>query len=169
MSNIDNLEGEEGGMENQQMSQPDFSKRQMHSMIQELEIMAMQKGGQSSIDFNKLDSSQIDKVLETMADNEKNAFAFHTKRIDAMKEIELRKIDASVIHQKTLKIVLIGVIVVILPVITLSILFLKENFIIPWLTFLTGILGGFGLSKAATSLFKPIDTKNPIKEDEDMD
>lgn len=108
MSNIDNLEGEEGGMENQQMSQPDFSKRQMHSMIQELEIMAMQKGGQSSIDFNKLDSSQIDKVLETMADNEKNAFAFHTKRIDAMKEIELRKIDASVIHQKTLKIVLIG-------------------------------------------------------------
>lgn len=169
MSNIDNLEGEEGGMENQQMSQPDFSKRQMHSMIQELEIMAMQKGGQSSIDFNKLDSSQIDKVLETMADNEKNAFAFHTKRIDAMKEIELRKIDASVIHQKTLKIVLIGVIVVILPVITLSILFLKENFFIPWLTFLTGILGGFGLSKAATSLFKPIDTKNPIKEDEDMD
>ena len=169
MSNIDNLEGEEGGMENQQMSQPDFSKRQMHSMIQELEIMAMQKGGQSSIEFNKLDSSQIDKVLETMADNEKNAFAFHTKRIDAMKEIELRKIDASVIHQKTLKIVLIGVIVVILPVITLSILFLKENFFIPWLTFLTGILGGFGLSKAATSLFKPIDTKNPIKEDEDMD
>lgn len=169
MSNIDNLEGEEGGMENQQMSQPDFSKRQMHSMIQELEIMAMLKGGQSSIDFNKLDSSQIDKVLETMADNEKNAFAFHTKRIDAMKEIELRKIDASVIHQKTLKIVLIGVIVVILPVITLSILFLKENFFIPWLTFLTGILGGFGLSKAATSLFKPIDTKNPIKEDEDMD
>lgn len=104
-----------------------------------------------------------------MADNEKNAFSFHIRRLDAIKEIELRKIDAYIINQKTFKVVLIGEILIILPAITLSILFFKETYFIPWLTFLTGILGGFGLSKVTSDILNPSDTKNPIKKVENND
>ena len=100
-------------------------------MFQELEIMAMQKGSRSALDLSKLDKQQLDKVLETMSENEKNAFSYHSKRLDAIKEIELRRIDASVINQKTIKIVLIGVLIFVLPAITLLILFFKETFFIP--------------------------------------
>ncbi len=141
----------------------------MRATFHELEIMAMQKGSRNTLDLNKLDKDQIDKVLDTMAENEKNAFAFHSKRLDAIKEIELRKIEASVINQKTLKFVLIGVLIFVLPAITLLILFFKDTFFIPWLTFLTGILGGLGLSKIMSSIFKTQDTKNPIKEVEEID
>lgn len=117
--------------------------------------------------MSKLDKEQIDKVLDTMAKNEQNAFSFHTKRLDAIKEIELRKIDASIVNQKTLKFVLIGILIFVLPAITLLILFFKESFFIPWLTFLTGTFGGFGLSQITGSLFKTQDDKNPIKEDDE--
>jgi hypothetical protein len=168
MSNIEAQENSEDNVEKAEIVSPQLPKNKVQSIFQELEIMSMQKGSRNSLDLSKLDKAQIDKVLDTMAENEKNAFAFHTKRLDAIKEIELRKIDASVINQKTLKIVLIGGVLIIIPTITLSILFYKENFFIPWLTFLTGILGGLGLSKV-TSFFKPQDTKNPIKEAEDVE
>ncbi len=166
MSNIKNSDKDPN---NPEIVKPQLPKSEVQAMFQELEIMAMQKGSRNILDFNKLDKGQIDKVLDTMAENEKNAFAFHSKRLDAIKEIELRKIDASVINQKTLKFVLIGVLIFILPAITLLILFFKDTFFIPWLTFLTGILGGFGLSKIISSVFKTQDTKNPIKEDEKIE
>lgn len=168
MSNIEFPEYSEVNEE----SQEDHSlspKSQMHAMFQELEVMAMQRGARNSLDISKLDKEQIDRVLETMAENEKNAFAFHTKRIDAIKEIELRRIEASVINQRTSKIVLIGISIVVLPLITLLILFFKESFFIPWLTFLTGIFGGFGLSKVTSNIFKTPDVKNPIKNDDSID
>jgi hypothetical protein len=169
MSNIDTTDSNQDNLEEAEIAQPQLPKNKVQAMFQELEIMAMQKGSRNSLDLSKLDKNQIDKVLDTMAENEKNAFAFHSKRLDAIKEIELRKIDASVINQKTLKFVLIGVLIFILPLITLLILFFKETFFIPWLTFLTGIVGGFGLSKITSSLFKTQDSKNPIKEDEETD
>lgn len=167
MSYIENSKSNEEKSENPDIIQTQLPKSKVEAIFQELEIMAMQKGNSNSFDFTKLDKEQIDRVLETMAENEKNAFAFHTKRINAIKEIELRRIDASVINQKTFKFVLIGVLIFILPAITLLILFYKETFFIPWLTFLTGILGGFGLSKIASELFKSPEIRNPIKEDEE--
>ncbi len=167
MSNIEKTESNGEKSENSNIIQPELPKSKVEAMFQELEIMAMQKGNSNSLDFTKLDKEQIDKVLDTMAENEKNAFAFHTKRIDAIKEIELRKINASVINQKTFKFVLIGVLIFVLPAITLLILFYKETFFIPWLTFLTGIFGGFGLSKITSGLFKSPEIRNPIKEDEE--
>jgi hypothetical protein len=169
MSNIDNLGNSEDKSEKSDIVHSHLPKNKVQAMFQELEIMALQKGSRNSLDLSKLDKEQIDKVLDTMAENEKNAFAFHTKRLDAIKEIELRKIDASVINQKTLKFVLIGVLIFVLPAITLFILFFKDTFFVPWLTFMTGILGGFGLSKIASSVFKPQEIKNPIKEYEEND
>lgn len=169
MSNIETTDSNQKNPEKAEIVQPQLPKKKVDAMFQELEIMAMQKGGRNSLDLSKLDKEQIDKVLDTMAENEKNAFAFHSKRLDAIKEIELRKIDASIINQKTLKFVLIGVLIFVLPAITLLILFFKVNFFIPWLTFLTGILGGFGLSKITSSIFKTQYSKNPIKEDEEAD
>lgn len=169
MSNIETTGNSEEKSEKPDIVQPNLPKNKIQTMFQELEIMAMQKGSNNSLDLSKLDKKQVDKVLDTMAENEKNAFVYHTKKLDAIKEIELRRIDASVINQKTLKFVLIGVTMVVLPVITILILFYKDAFFIPWLTFLTGILGGFGLSKMTSSIFKNQDTKNPIKEDEETD
>ena len=148
---------------------PQLPKNKVQAFLQELEIMAMQKGSRNSLDISKLDKGQIDKLLESISENEKNAFAFHTKRIDAIKEIELKRIDASVINQKTFKIVLIGSVLIIIPTITILILFFKETYFIPWLTFLTGILGGFGLSKVTSNILKPKEEKNPIQEDDEKD
>ncbi len=167
MNNIENSkENSKEDTEKVEALQPQVPKNKVQNMFQELEIMAMQKGNRNSLDLSKLDKEQIDKVLETMSENEKNSFAFHTKRLDAIKEIELRKIEASVINQKTFKVVLIGAILIILPALTVAILFFKETYFIPWLTFLTGILGGFGLSKVTSGILNPSETKNPIKEDE---
>ena len=142
-------------------------KSEVQTVFQELQFMAMQKGTPNQFDLNKLDKEQLDRVLNTMAENEKNAYLFHTKKIDAIKEIELRKIDASVINQNTIKVVLTGVLLIVLPIITLVILLYKETFFIPWLTFLTGMLGGLGISKIAESFFKENGTINPIKESDD--
>ncbi len=119
------------------------------------------------MDISKLDKGQIDTLLETVKENEKNAFAFHSKRIDAIKEIELKRIDASVINQKTKRVVLIGGVLFIIPLISILILLLKDTFFIPWITFMTGTFGGFGLSKVSSGILNPPQAKNPIKEDDD--
>ncbi|WP_044171660.1 hypothetical protein [Flectobacillus major] len=164
MSNIEKpSENEENKLKAEVVS-PQVPKQNVKAMFQELEIMATQKGSKSTFDLSKLDKDQVDKVLNMMAESEKNAFTFSSERLEAIKEIELKKIDASVINQKTFRYVLLGVLVV-LPIITILILFFKETFFIPWLTFLTGIAGGFGLSKVTKDVLKPQSTKNPIEED----
>ncbi len=136
----------------------------MQSVLQELQIMATQKGGNRGFDISNFDKEQIDKLLETVSENEKNAYQFHTKRIDAIKEIELEKIKASSINKVTIKYLLIGSILVVIPGITLLILFFKDTYFIPWLTFLTGMLGGIGISKTASGLFKK-ENNNPLLEE----
>lgn len=91
------------GSEKSETLSPQLPKNKVQAVLQELEIMAMQKGSRNSLDISKLDKEQIDKLLESISENEKNAFAFHTKRIDAIKEIELKRIDASVINQKNIQ------------------------------------------------------------------
>ena len=141
---------------------PVSEKRELKSIFQELEFMALQKGNRGSLDLNQLDKDQRDLLLNTMAENEKNAFYYHSKRLDAFKEIEIARINASVINKKTLRFLVIGLVVLVIPVLTLVILILKDTYFIPWLTFLTGILGGFGASKVTSKLFADSEVKNPI-------
>lgn len=162
MNNIDKSPKSEN---TEQQVDSSISKRKAQSIFQELEVLSMQKGLKDNIDLSKFSPKQIDKLLETLSENEKNAFNFHSKRIDAIKEIELSKISASTVNQKTLRIAIIGLLLA-LPLITLLILFYKENFFIPWLTFLTGLLGGIGLSKILPAAFRSREKPNPILEDE---
>lgn len=140
------------------------NSKKMQSVLQELQIMATQKSSRGGLDISKFDKEQVDKLLETVSENERNAFQFHTKKLDAIKEIELERIKASSINKRTVKFVAIRTIIFVLPIITILILFFKDNFFIPWLTFLTGILGGFGISKVTSSLFKNQE-KNPLLEE----
>ncbi len=153
-------------VETPQILEPQSPNKKMQEVMQELEIMAMQKGSRNSLDISKFDKGQIDKLLESVSENEKNAFAFHTKRIEAIKEIEIKRINASIINQKTIKTILIGGLLIIIPSLTVLILFFKETYFIPWLTFLTGIIGGMGISKVASSLFKQPESKNPLNNEE---
>lgn len=65
--------------------------KKIQSVLQELEIMALQKGMNQGLDISRFDKDQIDKLLQTISENEKNAFAFHTQRIEAIKDIEIKK------------------------------------------------------------------------------
>lgn len=125
----------------------------MKGVLEELEMFALQRGSQSSFDISTFNEAQKNKLLDIFSINEKNAFDYHTKRIDAIKEIEVKKIDASIIvNQKSLRILIVAVVITI-PIITLLILFFKESFFIPWLTFLTGLIGGVGISKIIPAFY----------------
>ncbi len=161
MSNIEsvNPEGEESNK-----NKPSLSESKVQHILQELELFALQKGGRSSFDISKFSSVQIDKLLEILKTNEDNAFKFHIKRLETVEKIQIKKIDSTTINQKTIRIGIIGIIITI-PLITLLILFFKENFFIPWLTFLTGVGSGLGLSKISKYIVKEPQLSNPIPED----
>lgn len=164
---MSNIEPTDSGKEKAEVFQKEKSKTE--TILENFELMSMQamKEARGPLNLNNLTAEQINKVLDNMAQNETNSFEYHIRKLEASKEIELRRIDASVINQKTIKFVLIGIIVFVLPVITLIILLCKDSFFIPWLTFLTGIMGGFGLSKIVSSVFAPQTAKNSLKEYEE--
>lgn len=161
MSNIETINPEE---ENNPKNEPTLPASKVQHILQELEVFALQKGGRGSFDISKFSSQQIDKLLDILKTNEDNAFKFHTKRLETLEKIQIKKIDSTTINQKTIRIGIIGVIITI-PIITLLILFFKETFFIPWVTFLTGVGSGFGLSKLSKHLIKEPQLSNPIPED----
>jgi len=142
----------------------DLPKNKVQGIFQELEFMALQKG-RSGLDLSKFNDGQIDKIIDVLKQNEDNAFKYHTKRVDAIKDIELAKINAATTNQKTLRIILVTVAIVI-PLMTILILFFKPDFFTQWLTILTALLGGVGLSKLFSPVVNIPKHKNPIKEDE---
>lgn len=161
-------------------AQPDFNKNdsednsqtapavpgKVRQILQELEMMSLQKGMGSSIDIASFDKEQKDKLLDLMGKNEDNTIKFHTDRISAFKEIELAKISSSNTNNTTFRYVLIlGLVLSV--VMTLSILFFKDDFFIPWLTFLTGFVGGVGVPKVLSSLKDSEKSENPIKYEEE--
>ncbi len=135
---------------------PNVSPNSVKTIFQQLEMVGLQqKTAKTSIDFSKFNEKQVDKLLDMMSVGENNVFAFQNKRLDNIKEVELKKIEASVINQKTLRIIAIAGIVAV-PVITLCILFFKENYFVPWIA----LLGGSGLGVGATKLFQSLKTNN---------
>ena len=86
----------------------DLPKNKMQGIFQELEVMALQKG-RSGLDLSKLSEGQIDKIIDVLRRNEDNAFTYHSKRLDAIKDIELAKINAATTNQKTLRILFVTI------------------------------------------------------------
>ena len=126
----------------------DLPRQKIERVFEQVEMMALQKG--DSLNFNSLSDSQKDKVLTVMQQNEDHAFEYNIKKIDNEKEIKLARISAGIFNQKTNRYTALVILIVFL-IITVIILIFKEAFFIPWLTFLTGLiggsLGGYGLAK----------------------
>lgn len=146
--------------------QPQTPKSKIQGVLEEFEMLALHKDGHGGVDISTFNDGQKDALLDILRTNEKNAFDFHTKRVDAIREIEIKKIDASIVNQKSLRFLIIAIVVTI-PIITLLILFYKETFFIPWLTFLTGLIGGVGISKIIPALYKQPSKENPINDNND--
>lgn len=134
-------------------------------ILQDLEILALQQKSSKGFDLTQLNSEQFDKFIGLLEKNEDNALKFHTKRLDTIEKIQTKRIDATTTNQKTIRIALI-ISLIVVPALTVLILFYKDTFFIPWLTFLTGLAGGVGLSKAGKLITKEAPTNNPIPEEE---
>lgn len=134
----------------------------VNQILQELEIMSLHKGSRGNIDLSEFDKDQKDKLLELMSKNEDNAIKFHTERINAIKEIELSRIASSSVNNKTLRYILVPGLAFVV-ILTVLILIFKESYFIPWLTFLTGFVGGAGAPKLINSLRQTDKSENPIQ------
>lgn len=127
------------------------TQRKMHGIMQQMEMMAMQRSNRNNLDISTFDKDQKDKLLNLMEKNEDNAFAYSTKRLEIQAKLNSKALDASIVDQKTLRYVLIGGGMA-LFVIMLLILFFKDQFFIPYLTFITGLGGGVGLKSVFSKL-----------------
>jgi len=136
--------------------------KRVEKVLEQLQILSMKKGRDTGFDMSKFNEGQIDKLLGILEKNEDNAYKYHTKKIDADITISSKKIDASIVDQKTFRYSLLVTLAIIAGLTAVLILY-KPEFFIPWLTFLTGIVGGFGLGKLKNK-------KHSLKkEDEDSD
>ena len=137
----------------------------MNQILQELEVMSLSKGSLGGIDVNFFDKDQRGKLLDLMAKNEDNAIKYHTDRINVHKEIELARIASANTNNKTVRYVTVAGLILVVAVTVLILLF-KDGFFIPWLTFLTGFVGGVGALKVVNALKASEKTENPIKAEE---
>lgn len=124
----------------------DEPKKSVSKVLQQLEVLAMRRGLTSEVELGDLNESQLDKVLEIAKLNEENAFQYHTKKLESDTELEKERISASVISQKTTRIIGLGLLLFFL-IIFCIVLFLRPEYFVALLTFVTGLAGGFGLSK----------------------
>lgn len=144
---------------------PTNPESKVSHILQDLEILALQQKSSKGFDLTQLNPEQFDKFIGLLEKNEDNALKFHTKRLDTIEKIQTKRIDATTTNQKTIRIALI-ISLIVIPTLTVLILFYKDTFFIPWLTFLTGLAGGVGLSKAGKLITKEAPTNNPIPEGE---
>lgn len=134
-------------------------------VMQQLELLAWQKNKSSGLNFDNLTEKQTDKLIDLAVQNENNGYNYHTKKLDRDTEVRLKIIEATSSGQRTLRIFFItGVGIVAL--ITILILFYKDQYFSSWISFMMGIGGGLGLSKVPQALVKPPNSKTPnIKEE----
>lgn len=138
---------------------------EVKNMLQAFEFMGLQQQVQRGLNFDGLSPEQKDKALDIASEHNKRAFDFQSQRLAAAEKIELKRMESSTINQRTFRLIVVGLIGAGL-LLTLAILFFKDQFFTVWLAFITGIAGGFGIDKALKKL-QPEQSPNPILEDED--
>jgi predicted RND superfamily exporter protein len=138
---------------------PENSKK-VHTMLENLEMMTLQRTSKNNLDIKVLDKEQKDKLLSIVEKNEDHAYAYSIRRLDIQEKLNTKALDASIFNQKTLRYLALGGFLV-AAIILVLILFFKENYFIPYLTFITGLFGGVGLK----SLFvKPSNNSSSVSE-----
>lgn len=89
--------------EEQIVDTPEISETQegthkkMQGIMQQMEMMALQRSNRNNLDISTFDKDQKDKLLNLMEKNEDNAFAYSTKRLDVQAKLNLKALDASII------------------------------------------------------------------------
>lgn len=145
------------------LASPQGSKK-MQAMFQELQMMASHRG-RGGFDISKFTPQQIDKLLETVSQNESNSFKYHEKRIDAVKDIELAKIKASSIAKINVRYLTIFAAIFVIGI-TVLLIVLNDKYLINWFTFIISLGGGVGIGRATKSNSNE-SKKNPLVEQED--
>lgn len=142
-------------------------ENKVNSILERLELSQLTKGRKSAgFDFSSLSDQQKDRVLDLLEKNEDNAFKYHEKRLSTIEKLQSKAIESQTVNQRTIRYIAVGAILSI-PILTILILFFKEDFFIPWLTFLTGLAGGAGISKASKYLTGSPNIENPLEETEE--
>ncbi len=136
---LSNTEGTETGQETKQKAKEFLTEMEM--------MMSWQKGHQSNPDLASLSEKQKDKLIDSVLVNEQNHFEYSKKRLEAEERVELKRIEATTVNQKTKRYVLLGGLFFI-AILSVLILIFRDEYFVSWLTFLTGILGGIGISKS---------------------
>ncbi len=118
--------------------------RKMKGIIHSLEVMAMQRSSRNNLDISKFTDAQRDKLLDIMQQNEKNAFAYHTKRLEVSENINEKLIASSTVNQRTGR--MIGVLFLCaMFIMMIVILIFKDEYFTEFLSFVAGLGGGMGL------------------------
>jgi hypothetical protein len=128
------------------LSEQTPARQKIESIFEKMEMMSMRQTSPSGLDFNHLNEVQRDKLLGVIEKNEDHAFEYYKEKLKAKTEVQLKKIEAGNFTFKTNRISLI-IALLALFTITIVILVTKDNYFVPWLTFLTGLIGGYGFAK----------------------
>lgn len=125
------------------------NKGTLAAMMESVQMAMLQRSNHNSLDVSKFSEKQLDSVLDTVKQNEEHTFQYQIKKLEKESELKKQVIEASVIDQKTYRFVILGVLSIVFITTMVIIIFARE-FFERWLYFLTGILGGFGISKISS-------------------
>jgi hypothetical protein len=116
-------------------------------LVRQVEMLAMQQKKAGDIEFSSLSDAHKDKVLDILSKHEDNLSGFHAKRMDKEERVELKYIEADTIEQRNQRYIVLSLISFV-AIITVLILFLKDVYFEKWVTFLFGLIGGFGIGQS---------------------
>jgi hypothetical protein len=123
----------------------------LNKVIESLEMAAIQKTTSSGINVSDFSTEQKDRLLDIMIQNEDNAFQYNMKRLSVSENLNSKALNASIVNQKTVRFILIGGGIAVFILIIL-IIFFKPEFFNLFISFIAGVLGGFGLKSVFASL-----------------
>ena len=148
------------------MSEEEQEKKlsKISSVLDEYMLGQQMRNSAGIVDFSSLSEQQADKMVDMIIKNEEHNYEYMIKHLEAQSRFEERRIEASIVNQKTVRYLLLGCGFLLFAVMVL-ILFFKETYFIPYLTFVTGLAGGVGIKSAAESLTGGRKPKPNDKED----
>lgn len=89
-------------------------------------------------------------MMSLLTKNEENGYNYYCKKLEAIKEIRLKEINATTSSERTRRISLIGILTA-MCLITILFIFFKEEYLNSWLTFVAGLAGVAGATKFVES------------------
>ena len=140
------------------------NRRKVKGIFEQFEMMALNKG-REGVDLSHFSDEQKTRLLSMLEKGEDNAFNYHMKKLDVDSKIKLRRIDSKTVEQKTDRYTRIGVLSIGF-IITLCILFFKDNYFGEWIAFIAGGAGVYGISNYQKNKTSTAEAETPPSEEE---